>query len=457
MDAVRIEGTNANPCLRIAELVKREGGHAFLVGGWVRDTLLNVRKAEVDADVEVFGVPPGKLLKILTSSFSCDLYGKSFQVIKLKDHPVDVSLPRRERKTGGRHKDFETVGDPDMSIHEAAARRDFTVNAIYARLPDGKIEDPFQGVEDLENKILRHTTERFCEDPLRVLRAMQFSARFGFRVHPETVALSRSLTQDGLSSERVFDEWKKLLLKGTNYTLGLGFLKDCGWLQFYPELEALDGCEQDPEWHPEGDVWVHTLHCLDSFARNRSGDEWEDLVVGLAVLCHDMGKPSTTIHKDGRVRSPGHAREGVEIAGDFIQRLTNQKQLLKEVLPLVKDHMAPLEFFNNQAGDSAIRRLADRVIRIDRLIRVAVADKGGRPPFLQPKSMPEGDWLLERAQALEVEDSAPKPILHGRHLLEFGFKPGPDLGRILKAAYEAQIDGAFENIDGALAWVRTNA
>jgi tRNA nucleotidyltransferase (CCA-adding enzyme) len=245
--------------------------------------------------------------------------------------------------------------------------------------------------------------------------------------------------------ERLWEEWKKCLLKGQQIGDGLRFLQACGWLQYFPELDALVGCPQDPKWHPEGDVWVHTCHCLDAYAAHRTGDEWEDLVVGLAVLCHDMGKPDTTFTaEDGRIRSPRHDVLGVPVAERFLQRLTRQKKIFEEVLPLVEQHMRPLALYRDGAGDSAIRRLAARVKRIDRLVRVAHADKNGRPP-IQPDGFPEGKWLLDKTTELAVQDNAPKPILLGRHLIELGIKPGPHFGQLLDRAYEAQLDGAFSD------------
>ena len=439
-------------CRRISELVGREGGTAYIVGGWVRDALLDREEVSPDMDVEVFGIEPENLVRLLTENFRCDLYGKSFQIIGLRDHGVDVAIPRRERKVGAGHADFLVEGDPFMTIEEAAARRDFTVNAVYGRLRDGQLVDPYGGVEDLKKGILRHTTERFVEDPLRVLRGMQFAARFGFEVCDETITLSKTLTQEELSPERLYVEWKKLILKGKDYFAGLEFLRKCGWLGFYPELEALVGCEQDPRWHPEGDVWVHTLHCLNAFAQIRTSDEWEDLVVGFAVLCHDLGKAVTSEYRDGRIRSPGHAKAGVEITRTFLERMTNQKDLIEEVLPLVQDHMSPHELYE-KAGNAAIRRLAGRVGRIDRLIRVATADKGGRPPKPWIRPIPEGVWLMQKAEELSVQDQAPKPIMLGRHLIELGLQPGPQMGIILKDAFEAQLDGEFGDVETGMEWL----
>jgi tRNA nucleotidyltransferase (CCA-adding enzyme) len=404
--------------------------------------------------LEVFGIEPGKLERLVAAAYPVVAVGRSFGVLKLRGLEVDVSVPRRERKTGPKHTDFEVDADPGMTFRDAAARRDFTLNAISWDPLTRKLIDPFGGVADLRAGVLRHTTERFAEDPLRVLRAMQLAARFELAVAPETVALCATLAMDGLSTERVFEEWQKLLVKGRKPSVGLEFLRACGWVKFFPELAALIGCPQDPGWHPEGDVWVHTLCCLDAFAARRTGDAWEDLVVGLAVLCHDMGKPATTAKADdGRVRSPGHeaAAEGPALA--FLGRMTQHKDLIEAVLPLVLCHMRPRELMLGDAGDGAIRRLAKKIGRIDRLARVDEADRWGRPP-LTPNEPGAGNWLLERAAKLAVADQAPAPLVMGRHLLELGLAPGPKFKELLAACYEAQLDGKFLDLAGGVEFLR---
>jgi len=334
-----------------------------------------------------------------------------------------------------------------MSPKDAAARRDFTINAIsYDPLTD-EVLDPYNGIPDLETRTLRHVSTAFSEDPLRVLRGMQFIARFDLNPAQATIELCKVLSPKHLPIERLWEEWKKLILKGTQIGKGLRFLQACNWLQYFPEIEALVGCEQEPKWHPEGDVWKHTCHCLDAYAPKRIGDEWEDLIVGLAVLCHDLGKPTTSYtDEDGRIRSPRHDVEGVPIAKTFLERMTRQKKIFEEVLPLVEQHMRPLALFRDGAGDTAIRRLAARVKRMDRLIRVAHADKNGRPPIVCD-GFPEGEWLLRKATELAIEDNAPKPLLLGRHLVELNIKPGPHFAKILDRCYEAQLDGVFNNLE----------
>ncbi|MDR1497282.1 MAG: polynucleotide adenylyltransferase [Puniceicoccales bacterium] len=435
----------------VVKIITAAGGCALLVGGCVRDALLGVHSKDVD--IEVQGLSAPVLRRILKQRFDIVSVGQSFGVFKIRGHDVDVSLPRRESKTGLGHRGFRVEGDPNMPLVEAAARRDFTINAIYWNPRTGELLDPYGGIGDLAAKRLRHTSPAFADDPLRVLRGMQFAARFQMTPAPETVELCSRITPENLPPERIFEEWSKFISKGVKPSIGLTFLRNCGWVRYYPELEALIGCEQDPIHHPEGDVWTHTAHCLDAFAANRTGDVWEDLVVGFAVLCHDFGKAVTTrIGEDGRLHAYGHEEESVPLARAFLMRMTQHRELIESVLPLVENHMCPFSLWRDNAGNASIRRLARRVGRIDRLVRVGDADQRGRPPLTD--FPPCGKWLLEKAAALRVEDTAPKPILLGRHLIKEGIKPGPDFSKWLKSAFEAQIEGAFSDEIGAITWLR---
>lgn len=431
------------PVVRLAQSVEQAGGQAYLVGGCVRDGQLGLPSNEVD--LEVFGLTPTVLENTLSQHFHWNAVGKAFGVYKIRHFPIDVSLPRRERKTGVGHRAFAIEPDPYASLAEAAARRDFTINAILQNPLSGELEDPLEGIQDLKERRLRHCSAQFSEDSLRVLRGMQFIARFNLDPDPETIALCREISWEDLPPERVFEEWKKLLLRGVAIGKGLRFLVQTGWIQYFSELEATVGCPQEPEWHPEGDVFTHTGHCLNAFARQRIGDEWEDLVVGFAVLCHDLGKPEVTAKIEGRIRSRGHPEVGVPIAQSFLERLTRQSKLIDSVLPLVREHHRPLELFRHHASDAAIRRLAQRVHRIDRLVRVAQADREGRPP-LPGTPFPEGSWLLEKSHQLSVQANAPEPIIQGRHLIERGFSPSPRFKPILDACFEAQLDGQFQSL-----------
>jgi tRNA nucleotidyltransferase (CCA-adding enzyme) len=439
----------ATAVARVNKTVTAANGRAFLVGGCVRDAILGLPLKDVD--IEVYGLTPDKLIALLSPHFRMDLVGQAFGVIKLQGLAIDVSIPRRESKAGLGHKGFEILSDPDMKPEDAAARRDFTINAMAYEIASGMLVDPYAGARDLDARLLRHVSANFVDDPLRVLRGMQFASRFKLTPAPETVALCRTIGMEGLARERIFDEWKKLILRGVKPSLGLHFLNDTEWIKHFPELNALVGCAQEPEWHPEGDVWTHTLQCMDAFADARTGDEWEDVIVGLAVLCHDLGKPATTAFSDGRIRSLGHEEAGDAPTRSFLARMTNQDDLVESVVPLVAHHLKPQELYRAKAGDSAIRRLARKVKRIDRLVRIAKADQMGRFPMVCG-DFPEGDWLLASARRLDVQDSVPKPLVLGRHLIQLGLTPGPIFGRILDECYEAQLDGAFNNSEDGVAY-----
>lgn len=444
-----------DPALRaasdaLARDVREAGGRALLVGGSVRDALLG-HELE-DLDFEVYGLDPGRLTSVLEQNFRLDLVGRSFGVIKLKGLDIDVALPRRESKRGLGHRGFEVHSDPGMPFEEAATRRDFTINAMGWDPLTSEVLDPHDGRTDLANRTLRHVSEKFAEDPLRVLRGMQFAARFELTPAEETVRLCRGIDPEDLPAERLLEEWRKLLIRGRRPSLGLAFLRDTGWLRHYPELQAAVHCPQDLQWHPEGDVWTHTLHVLDAFAGERKGDDDEDFLIGLACLCHDLGKPLTTVFRDGHWRSPGHEHIGEGPTRTFLARLTDSRRLIEQVVPLVREHMNPYALWRHDASQAAVRRLARRVGRIDRLVRVCRADHQGRPP-LPFDGFPAGRWLLDRAAEMHLEDQAPEPLVLGRHLIALGEEPGAHFGPILDAAFEAQLDGAFDDEAAGVAWL----
>ncbi len=427
--------------LRISRAAAERGGSVRVVGGAVRDALL--QRPFDEFDLEAFGLAAEEIDRLLSAlGLPVDRVGRAFSVARIRGLPIDVALPRREVSVGAGHRDFVVHADPDMTVEEAALRRDFTVNAIsYDPLAE-TVADPLGGRVDLVRRRLRHGSHRFAEDPLRVLRGMQLLARLGLEADPDTVEICARIDWRSLGRERVFEEWRKLLLLGERIGRGLRFLEATGWLGGYPELRALVGCEQDPGWHPEGDVWTHTGHVLDAYAVARVGDDEEDLVVGLACLCHDLGKPATTVRSGGRLRSRGHEAAGEAPTRSFLARLTNRRGLADDVVRLVVDHLKPRQLFEAGAGDAAVRRLARRVGRIDRLVRLARADANGRPP-LPPADCPDCDWLLERAEALRIADRAPSRLVLGRDLVERGLAPGPEIGDLVERCYRAQLDGAF--------------
>src|SRR6266545_1533851 len=444
--------------LKLAEAIRAEGGRALLVGGCVRDELMG--KQPKDWDLEVYGIEPARLRELLDKFGSVNVVGEAFTVYKL-GADLDVSLPRRERKTGRGHRAFVIEGDPSMSIEEATRRRDFTVNAILKDPLTGEIIDPFGGQRDIVNKILRAVSvDTFAEDSLRVLRAAQFAARFEFDIDAETIALCSTIDLSDLPAERIWGEVEKLLLHAYRPSIGLHWLRKLGAVdQLFPEIQSLIAVVQDPEWHPEGDVFVHTLLVSDR-ARKLIDDlpYAKQVTVMLAAVAHDFGKPPTTEFLEGRWRSRGHEEAGVAPTERFLDRLNihtlDGYDVRAQVIALVREHLKPGEFFKKreEVGDGAFRRLA-RKCELDLLYRVAKADSLGRNADWVPREKwydaAAQEWFIQRAKELEVEQQPPAPILLGRHLLEMGLEPGPRVGEITKAIYEMRLDGRVCSLEDA--------
>ncbi len=443
--------------INVAEEIKKNNGLTLVVGGFARDEVMRRFGYEVspkDIDMEIYGIDFSKLKSIIEKFGEIDVVGESFVVIKFKHKfkDIDISIPRSDSKTGKGHKGFETTGNPEMSIKEAARRRDFTVNALALNPLTGGVVDKFGGLEDIKNKTLRATDPKtFVDDPLRVLRAMQFAGRFEFNIDPETLDLCRKLDLTELDKERVGQEWFKLLTKSRRPSLGLEAARELGVIEkLHPELQALIGTPQDKGWHPEGDVWIHTGMVLDAaaeIARKNNLDEDNTLTLVMAGLCHDLGKPSTTTkrEKDGRIISHGHSEAGIEPTISFLNSLKASRQLTAEVIKLVKEHLFPS--LNKDASDSAVRRLATRLspATIEKLAMVAEADHRGRA--LPWHGFPEGETLLEKAKKLSVQNSKPPKLVYGRDLISIGVEPGPKMGKIIDALFDAQLDGKFSTVE----------
>jgi tRNA nucleotidyltransferase (CCA-adding enzyme) len=450
---------------RLLEAIRAAGGRPYVVGGAVRDALFERQVEGQDYDVEVFSLNVEELERTLSRSGQVDAVGQSFRVFKVSGvegvtGAVDVSLPRRDSKVGPGHRGIAVEGDPSLSIEEAARRRDFTMNALLWDSQTRQLLDPWDGRRDVEGRVLRAVDARtFGEDPLRALRAVQLAARYELSVEPATADLCASMPLDELPSERVFGEIEKLLLQAHRPSRGLALMKEWGMLpRLAPELLPLEETPQDPGWHPEGDVWVHTLQVVDEAAAliaDLSDDRPRALSVMLGALCHDLGKPGTTTHEDdGRIRSRGHEEAGVPPTTALLDRW-NVHTLLgydvrAQVLALVAQHLKPGLLYDarDRVSDGAIRRLA-RKVEPDLLYRVAKADcLGRRPGDFEPVAM---DWFRERVRRLKVEVRPPDPLLRGRDVLALGVAPGPEVGRIVKAVYELQLDGKVATLEEARA------
>ena len=437
----------------VAEAVSQAGGRAFIVGGYVRDQLLGLDSK--DTDVEVYNLSMSELERILGTFAKVLHIGKAFGVLRIKGFDVDFSLPRRDSKMRPGHQGFQVSHDPTMSFADAARRRDVTINSMGLDPVTGDLLDPHGGRRDLETKILRATDPaRFGEDPLRALRVAGFAARFGMTPDQELSKLCAALDLSELSAERIFEELNKLLLKADRPSIGFEFLRASGLLRFFPEVERLIDVPQEPDWHPEGDVFVHTMMVLDQAAKLRRGDD-DDLALMYGSLCHDFGKPVTSETIDGRIRSWEHDTKGAPITEAFLDRLRAPKDLSRKVSALVRHHLAPALYYRNEATPKAYRRLvrelAAKNVSPDLLLRVAKADHLGRTTAdARAHRFPAGDHFQETVESLSIAREAPQDAVLGRHLIARGLKPGRHFTRILTRCRDVQDETGWEDPDQIL-------
>lgn len=455
------------------------GGRSLLVGGTVRDKFLG--QPLKDLDFEVYGIPSHVLRQLLHDYGKTSKAGEKFEVFKLKieglELPLDFSIPRRESKNGKRHQDFEIDGDPSMTICEAAQRRDLTINTLAYDPLTKTVYDCFGGLSDLENGIIRFANkETFQEDPLRVFRVMQFASRFNFTISEETKGLCQEMVNRGdldfLPPERITEEIWKMLRLGKKISFGLRFAQESGILdKYWPELQVLGDIPQEQNWHPEGDVWTHTLQTVDAAAEIAAREKLpnqDTTILTLAALCHDLGKSKTTQRINGVIKAIGHEQAGVEIADQFLKIFSFPEEVKKSVLSLINEHLKPIEFYylEKRPGKDmtrALYHLADRLAKgktnLQMLAYLIEADQRGRNPrSIEPldlENLPEllaiNNWVRDKAETLKIKYSAPKPLLQGRDVMaELGLPGGLWIGLILRAIRVDQLEAKVTTRDQAL-------
>lgn len=438
--------------LEICESIRRVGGRAFIVGGFVRDSILGVQSKDID--IEAYNCNHDRMVQALGHLGDIELVGKAFGVYKVAG--CDVSMPRKDSKIAPGHKGFEVNFDPLMSREEAARRRDFTCNAMFYDPIGGGLYDPHHGQDDIKAGVLKatdHTT--FVEDPLRVLRAAQFIARFGFKPDAGLLTICANIahTMKELPGERLLEEWNKLLLKGKAPSKGIEFLRDVGVLSIiFPEIHALIGVQQEFEWHPEGDVFIHTNMAVDAAVESRTGDVTHDMTLMYSTLCHDFGKAWTTKFEEGRWRARGHEEAGVEPSMAFLGRMRAPAELMKQVAVLVAHHLAPAHFMSPKmkATPKAYRALARKLdgsgTNVEMLYKVAKADHFGRTTRdALAREFPAGDAFLAKAKEIKVEIKPEADVVMGRHLVARGFTPGKEFGVILTKCREIQYETGIKD------------
>lgn len=481
----------ADALQRLSEAVRRQprivasvAPRALIVGGYVRDLLLE--QPSKDMDIEVYGVPHGQLASLLREEFpKVVATGVSFGVLKVSlgdGVEIDVSIPRRESRNGTGQRGSLIDGDPTMDVWEAARRRDFTINSLALDPLNAEIFDGFGGLQDIESRLMRVTdTERFQDDSLRVMRAVQFVARFDLQIESASLALMRRMVArgdlDSLPPERIAEEWKKLLMRSQRPSQGIELMYELGITErHWPELHGLRSVAQDPQWHPEGDVWIHTMMVLDAAAAiaRRDADQLtsdERMATMFGALVHDFGKPATTQLDGERVRSRGHEAAGEAPARAFLSRLALPNSIVESAVHIAMQHLKPGMLHRQLvAGQltqkgyaSAVRKLARRVaptpLRV--LLAASEADFRGRTlPGVSTATYAAGE-LLQSVAVAERLDVAPRDTLvKGRDVLNVAQQlgltlvPGPWVGEIIVHVEAARDRGEVETHGEAISFAR---
>lgn len=433
---------------KIVQAIEKNGGRAVLVGGAVRDLLLNL--SIKDVDIEVYNLQPEVVEKILRQFGPVSLVGKVFGVFRVHGLDVDWSLPRAD--SPGRKPEVKI--DPFMSYHNAFVRRDLTINAMGIDLSTSELIDPFNGVHDVKKKILRSPDTRFfIQDPLRFYRVMQFVGRFEMLPDEELNALCSTMDISDVSRERIEQEFKKLLLKSARPSRGIRWLHAVGRLSdVLPELTNVLGVAQNKDWHPEGDVFEHTMQALDAAATiaKKYENELDQLVLMYAALCHDLGKATTTYMEQGLIKSIGHEKESERLAKKLMKRITHNSDLISAVAKLVKYHMIPSQLVSGKAKLSAFKRLANKLApetSMQMLADLSLADKRGRNPRGEnPLKTTDSEIkkFLKKVDEAQVLKTVEKPLLLGRDIADL-VQSGPKMGELLKKAYEIQLEEGIQD------------
>ena len=414
----------------LARDIAAKGGRAFYVGGVVRDAMMGVDCKDID--IEVYGITPQMLREIIAAHGEPVEKGASFGVLGLRHSDLDIAMPRTERRVGEKHTDFDVSVDPFLSTEEASMRRDFTINAMMQDVLTGELVDHWHGREDLENRVIRCVNEKtFREDALRVFRAAQFAARLDAKIDDDTLALCAQIDVTQISVERIFEEMSKALLKAEKPSVFFRELKRMNHLkEFFPELEACIGVEQNPKYHPEGDVFEHTMLVVDCAAGLR-GRAQEPLAFMISALLHDLGKVvATQVQEDGRITAYGHEVLGLPTVEKQLRRVTNHQKLIAYVLNQTELHMRPNKLAQSGSRKKKTRMMFDLSVCPEDLILLSRADASGK--LDAPYDEANERYLRERLE--DYREIMKRPMVTGSDLVQAGLKPGERFRELLQHA-----------------------
>lgn len=438
---------------KIAIEVNKAGGSAYYVGGYVRDDILGIHNKDID--IEIHNIKPETLENILKQfgRLQARTVGNNFGIYNIKGFDIDISLPRKEKAIGTGHKDFEIVVDPYLSLEDSAKRRDFTINALMKDVLTDKIIDYYDGLKDLKKGVIRHINDNtFVEDPLRVLRACQFAARFNFTIDSKTIELCKTMDISTLPKERIACELTKALIKGDKPSIFFNLLYEMNQTEWFKEVFDLKDVKQDTTYHPEGDVYGHTMSVIDEASTLFStGIDNPDryLPFMLSALCHDFGKVNTTkINNKGRICAINHEKTGIPLANDFLDRIYNNKSFTKYVDNMIEYHMKAHSCFNNKAKVKTTNLLFDEILYPKDFIHLAYADSIGHNTlkldnrqfdmFLK-KAMAENEFLIDRY--FNYGKRISEPHIMADDLIELGLKPSPLYKEILDKSWNLHLKG----------------
>ena len=435
----------------IIEKIADNDGIALVVGGAVRDYLLD-NKIIKDLDIEVYNLDLNKLKNILAEFGKVNLVGKKFGVLRINRINIDWSLPRID--SSGRHPEVKI--DKNLDYKVAFKRRDLTINAMGVNLNTGELIDLYNGEKDLKNKILKAVDEKlFLEDPLRFYRVMSFYGRLNMAPDENLDLLCEKIDLTGVSRERIEDEFNKLFLKSNQPSLGILWLKKINRLkEVLPEVYNLIGVPQSKVYHPEGDVFVHTMQTLDIAANLKYDSEQDKFIIMWAILCHDLGKFNTTEKVNDSYRSYGHELTGVTLSENLLKKISENKGLLKKVKKLVRYHMMPGQLVRQDSKDAAYKRLAKKLehenLSLELLAKLAYADLLGRKNLknfnkenkdLLNNNKKLIDQFINKINNLKINKFPEPAVLTGKDLIDLNLaEPGKKMGDILAKAYKLQIE-----------------
>lgn len=426
---------------KVLDSIEKSGGKVYIVGGVVRDLLILDNIVQHDIDVEVYNLTIEELQTVLSTFGTVDEIGKSFGILKLSTLPdFDFSLPREEKKIGNTHRSFEITIDRNLDSKNASLRRDLTMNALLYDYRTNEIIDHFNGIEDIKNKCIRMVNQNtFKEDPLRVLRVARFASTYQFDIEDKTSLFCKEMAEQGLldslSSERVYEEYCKILLSKVP-SIGFKFLNKINALPQY--LSILQQTNQRLDYHPEGNVWNHSLLVLDLAAlvkhraSNPLGFMW-------GALFHDLGKAIVTT-KEGS--APMHNDAGVKVFEQYCTTLITNKKLQQYIKTIISYHMHLMNMVRRNAEDAAYYKVLkgiDGIMPIEDLVLISKCDKLGRLRDSHQDILKLDDYINDKIQRLGTK--ALVPVVCGKDLIDLGFKQSSLFKKILDEAYLLQLKG----------------